>query len=86
MTEENGKGYKGIRAVEAFEYENTRSDFKCCDYREKWKTTWQIQLSIQGTQGAFSDKATSNIDDFTDEPEVQCDIQVVKNTFVDDSK
>ena len=26
---------KGIREIEAFEYENTRSDFKCCDYREK---------------------------------------------------
>ena len=46
----------------------------------------RLQLSIQGTQGAFSDKVTSHINDFTDKPEVQCDIQVVKNTFVDDSK
>ena len=30
------KGYKGIGAIdEAFEYENTRSDFKCCNYQEK---------------------------------------------------
>ena len=32
MTEEKGKGYQGIRAIKAFEYENIRSDFKCCDY------------------------------------------------------
>ena len=30
--EEKGKGYKEIRSIEAFEYENTRSDFKFCDY------------------------------------------------------
>ena len=30
------------------------------------------------------DKVTP--DDFTDEPEFQCDVQVVKNTFADDSK
>ena len=35
MTEQKGKGYQGIRAIEALEYENTRSNFKCCDYREK---------------------------------------------------
>ena len=32
MMEQKGKGYQGIRATEAFELENTRSDFKCCDY------------------------------------------------------
>ena len=31
-------------------------------------------------------EGNGNIDDFTDEPEFQCDFQVVKNTFVDDSK
>ena len=41
---------------------------------------------IPGTQVGFSDKAVPDIDDFTDEPEFQCDVQVVKNTFVDDSK
>ena len=35
MTEQKGKGYQRIRAIEAFEYENTRSYFKCCDYQEK---------------------------------------------------
>ena len=38
MTEEKWKGYKGITATEAFEYENTRSDSKYCYYWEKWKT------------------------------------------------
>ena len=33
--EQKGKGYQRIRATEAYEYENTRRDFKCCDYREK---------------------------------------------------
>ena len=73
MTEQKGKGYRGIRAIEAFEYENTRSDFKCYDYREKWKTICETTVTIPGTQGAFSDKVASDIDDFTDEPEFQCD-------------
>ena len=30
MTEQKGKVYQGIRANEAFEYENTRSDFNYC--------------------------------------------------------
>ena len=32
MTEQKGKGHKRIGAIEAFEYENTRSDFKCFHY------------------------------------------------------
>ena len=35
---------------------------------------------------AFLDKVTTDIDDFIDEPVIQCDIQVKENTFVDDSK
>ena len=79
----------GIRVIEAFEYKNTRSDFKCCDYREKWKTICQTTVSIPGTlsdKGSFSDKVAPDIDDFTDKPEIQCDAQVVKNTFLDDFK
>ena len=41
---------------------------------------------VPGTQGTFSDTATPDIDGFTDEPVVQCDGQVVENTFVDDYK
>ena len=44
------------------------------------------QVYIAGTQGAFSDEVTPETDGFTDEPVVQCDVRVVKNTFVDDSK
>ena len=36
--------------------------------------------------GAFSDKVTTNIDVFIDEAVVQCDVQVVENIFIDDSK
>ena len=39
------------------------------------------------TQGAFSDKVNpDSFDGFTDESVVQCDVQVVENTFIDDSK
>ena len=41
----------------------------------------RLQLSIPGTQRVFSDKVTPNIDDFTDEREVQCGVQDVNNTF-----
>ena len=46
----------------------------------------QTTASIPGNQGAFSDKVAPDIDDFTDEPEFQYDVQVVKNTAADDSK
>ena len=38
---------------------------------------------IPGIQGIFSDTVTSG---FTNEPVVQCDVQVAGNTFVDNSK
>ena len=41
---------------------------------------------IVGIRGSFSNKVTPDTDGFTDEPVVQCDVRVVKNTFVDDSK
>ena len=41
---------------------------------------------IPGTQEIFLDKVTPNIYVFTYEPVVQCDVQVVENTFIDDSK
>ena len=42
----------------------------------------RLQLSIPWAQRSFWDKVTPDIEDFTDEPEVQ----VVKNTFGDNSK
>ena len=44
------------------------------------------QISISWTQGAFSCKVASDIDVFIDKPIVQCDVEVVKNSIVDDSK
>ena len=41
---------------------------------------------IPGTQGIFSDTVTSDISGFTNEPVVQCDVQVAGNTFADNSK
>ena len=41
---------------------------------------------IVGNQRTFSDKATPDTDVFTDQPVVQCNFQVVENTFIDDSK
>ena len=46
----------------------------------------RLQLSIPGIQGKFLDKVTPDIDRFTDKPVIQCNIQVVENTFVDVSK
>ena len=37
---------------------------------------------IPGTQEAFSEKVTPDIDVFTDEPTFQCDAQVVENTLL----
>ena len=50
------------------------------------KNEKQYVRQIPGTQGAFSDKITPDIESFTDEPVVQCDVRVVKNTLVDYSK
>ena len=81
MIKQKEKGYQGIKATEAFEYENTRSNFKYCYYWEKWKTT-----GIPGIQGAFSDEVTPDIACFTDGPVAQCDFQVLENTFIDYTK
>ena len=54
--------------------------------KKKCQTTAKYN-SIIGTQGAFLDNVTPYADGFTDEPDVhQRDVQVVENTFVDDSK
>ena len=56
------------------------------DEKKKCQTTAKYN-SITGTQGAFLDNVTPCTDGFTDEPDVhQRDVQVVENTFVDDSK
>ena len=39
-----------------------------------------LTTGIPVIQGEFSDKVTPGIDIFTDEPVVQCDVQVVENT------
>ena len=72
-----GKGYQGIRETEVPGYENTRSNFKCF-YLEK-KEKLRQATGIPETQGAFSvsDKVTPDTTDgFTDEPVVQCGVQV----------
>ena len=53
---------------------------------EKNEKHVRLQLSISGTQGAFSDKVAPDFDGFTDEPVLKCDVQAVENLFVDDSK
>ena len=76
MTKQKGMGYQGIIAIQEFEYENIRSDFKCCYYWEKQYV--RVQLSLPETQGEFLDKVTPDIAGFTYEPFVQCDIQFVE--------
>ena len=41
---------------------------------------FRLQLSIPGTHRAFSGKFSPDIDDFADESEIQCDVQVVNCT------
>ena len=69
MAKQRGKGYQGIRATEAFEYENTRNDFNYCYYWEKWKTMSDYK-DTRFPKGTFRDKFNPNIDSFTDEPVV----------------
>ena len=52
---------------------------------EKNEKLCQI-TGIPETQGALSDKVAPDIDGFTDEPVVQCDVQVAENTVIDYSK
>ena len=86
MTVLKQKGNQGlIRVIKASEYEYSKKDFKCCDYWEKW-TICQTTARHTKNPRAFLDKVTTDIDDFIDEPVIQCDIQVKENTFVDDSK
>ena len=47
---------KGKGGDEAFEYENTRSDFKCCSYREMKNNMSDYNYKYKspgGTQGDF---------------------------------
>ena len=43
-------------------------------------------VGTPGLRGPFSDKVSSDIDGFSEEPVVRCDSPVVKNNFVDDCK
>ena len=76
MMKQRGKGYQGIRATEAFEHKNTRSSNVVIT--KKNEKTFQ---TIPDTQETLSDKDAQDIEEFTDEPEFQCDAEVVKNTF-----
>ena len=77
------KVYQGIRTVERFEFQNTRSDIKkYCDHWEKRKIYQanQIYKSEAFTYKSYPDT------DFADEQVVQYDIPVVVNTLVGDCK
>ena len=50
MTEQKEKGYQGIRATEAFGYENTKSDFKLL--LRKMKNYVRLE-GYQGPKGYF---------------------------------
>ena len=51
--EQNRKEYQGIGAIKVFEYENERTDFIAITEKNENQYV-RIQLSIPGTQGAFS--------------------------------
>ena len=51
-----------------------------------WKQRLCQTTGILRTQGAISNKVNPVINVFTDEPEIQCDVQVAENTLVNGSK
>ena len=75
----------GSRATKAFEHENTKSTSNFAITEKTEKQYVRLQLRILETQGAYSNKVAPDIDCFTKEAVVQCDLEVVKNAFVDDS-
>ena len=83
MTKQKGKGYQGTGAIEVPHFstkiQELASNIVIIDGNEKQYV--RLKLSILGTQGTFSDKVTPDIYRFTDEPVVQCDIQVYWKYF-----
>ena len=86
MAEQNRNEYQGIRSAEAFEYENKQVPSNITITEKNEKQCVRLQLSIPRTEGKFSCKVAPDIDGFTDKPVIQWDVQVVKYTFVDNSK
>ena len=56
-----------------------------CHYCENEKKLSQT-ARIPETQEAFLHKVNADINGFTDEPVVQCDVEVPENSLLDDSK
>ena len=46
----------------------------------KMKNNVTLQLLLPGIEEVFSDIGTLDTDNFTDEPVVQCNLQIVENT------
>ena len=76
MAEQKEKGYQGIRTMKHLS-------------RRKQEVTSNIVITKK-MKSSISDYSKYNsdprdIDDFTDKPKFQCDIQIVKNTYADDT-
>ena len=84
ITVQKGKMYQGIRATEKYLSTKIHELIWNIVIWEKWRTLSDIR--VPGTQGTFSRKVTPDIDSFTDETVIQCDVQVVEHNFVDDCK
>ena len=74
QTEQNRKEYQGIGAIAAFEYENARDDFVAVTKKN------ESQYVILYAAKYFKDPRdiSPGIDGFTDNPAVQCNVQVYK--------
>ena len=82
IEEQKGKAYQGLKAIEALRAKIQEVIWDVAITEKTEKQYVKLQLIIPGTQGTFS----SDIYGFTDKTVVQCDIQVVENTLVDDCK
>ena len=82
MTKQKGKGH--LKQLKHLSTKIQESTSNVAITEENEKEYARLQLSIPGTHLVFSDKVAPDIDGFTNEPVVQCDVEVVKNSFVDD--
>ena len=82
-----GKSIKKLDQLKHFNIKTQELASNVAINQKNEKQYVRPQSSIPETKGFFLDNVTPDINGFTDEPVVhQCDFQVVKNIFIDDSK
>ena len=73
------------QVIKSFEDLSIKIQEVICHYCENEKKLSQT-ARIPETQEAFLDKVNADINSFTDEPVVQCDVEVAEYSLLDDFK